>query len=70
MTIYAGSTRRWIGTQIRNVSRLIIHSGYSPTTFINDIALLELASRLLTNDPYLNIICLPSVNSTIQSTGE
>ncbi|CAF2516359.1 unnamed protein product [Rotaria sp. Silwood2] len=69
-TIYAGSNRRWSGTQIRTVSKIIVHSGYNSVTYVNDIALLKLASPLDMSDPYVSSICLPSVSQATLSAGE
>lgn len=70
ITIYAGSSTRLAGTQNRSVSRIVIHSGYSRHTFVNDIALLLLSTPLNMTDPGVGTICLPSVNSTILAAGE
>jgi secreted trypsin-like serine protease len=70
ITIFAGSTTRFVGTQTRVGSQLIIHSGYNPNTYVNDIALLQLASPLIMSDPYVSAICLPSISSSILSAGE
>ena len=68
--VYAGSTVRFGGTQNRSASRLIVHSGYDPTTFENDIALIQLASPLNMSDPNVTPICLPAVNASLQAAGE
>ncbi|CAF3924826.1 unnamed protein product [Rotaria sp. Silwood2] len=68
--VYAGSNTQWYGTQTRNVSRIILHSGYNPATYENDIALLKLASPLNMSNPYVSSICLPSVSQTTLSAGE
>lgn len=70
ITIYAGSTQRWVGTQNRTVAQVIVHSDYNPTDFVNDIALLKLASPLNMSDPYVSVICLPSVDSSTLVAGE
>ena len=70
ITIYAGSTRRWVGTQTRIVSQVIVHSNYNPSSYVNDIALLRLASALNMSDPYVSAICLPSVSSSTLAAGE
>jgi len=70
ITIYAGSTSRFVGTQTRVGSQLIIHPSYNPNTYVNDIALLQLASPLIMSDPYVSAICLPSVSSSTLSAGE
>lgn len=61
--VYAGSSVRASGTQIKSVQNIHIHSSYSPSTLINDIALLELTSSLNMADPYISVLCLPSVTS-------
>ncbi len=70
ITVYAGSNLPWSGTQSRVASRVIVNSGYNSVTYINDIALLELATPLIMTDPYVSQICLPSVSSTVLSSGE
>lgn len=70
ITVYAGSTVRLSGTQTRYVSRIIVHSSYSSSTFVNDIALLQLSSAFNLNDPSVSVICIPSVSSTTYSTSE
>jgi secreted trypsin-like serine protease len=70
VTVYAGSTMLWSGTQSRKVSQVIVHSKYNVTGYINDIALLRLTSPLDMSDPAVAPICLPSVNSTILATNE
>ncbi|CAF5033400.1 unnamed protein product [Rotaria sp. Silwood1] len=68
--VYAGSNIRWAGTQTRTVSKVILHSEYNSATFVNDIALLKLASPLDMSDPYVSSICLPSVSQATLSAGE
>lgn len=68
--VYAGSTTRWSGTQIRQVEEIIVHFDYEPTTYTNDIALLRLASPLNMDDPSVSQICVPSVDSTLLATDE
>jgi secreted trypsin-like serine protease len=70
ITIYAGSTTRFSGTQIRVGSNLIVHPDYDFTTENNDIALLQLASPLSMSDPYVSAICLPSVSASTLLAGE
>jgi secreted trypsin-like serine protease len=70
ITIYAGSTRVWSGTQSRVASQIIIHPNYIPATYENDIALLRLASPLTMSDPNVSPICIPSVASATLSAGE
>ena len=68
--VYAGSTLRWTGTQIRVVRNIIMHPNYNPNTLVNDIALLQLQSSFNMSDPSLSLVCLPSVNETTLSMGE
>jgi secreted trypsin-like serine protease len=70
ITVYAGSNIRWSGTQSRVASKVIVHPSYNTDTYVNDIALLQLATPLIMTDPYVSSICLPSVSSTILSSGE
>ena len=46
VTVYAGSTRQWVGTQTRAVANIFRHSNYNSVTYVNDIALLQLQSPL------------------------
>ncbi|CAF3924807.1 unnamed protein product [Rotaria sp. Silwood2] len=68
--IYAGSTLVWSGTQNRSVAQIIVHPSYDSVTYINDIALLRLASPLMMSDPNVSPICVPSVSSTILASDE
>ena len=70
ITIFAGSTVRFSGTQRRSGSKLIVHPSYSTRTYVNDIALLQLTSPLSMSDSYVSSICLPSVSSSTLSAGE
>ena len=70
VTVYAGSNRRWVGTQTRTVSKIIVHPSYSSTTYVNDIALLKLSTPLTMSDPYVSQICLPSVSAATLAAGE
>jgi secreted trypsin-like serine protease len=70
ITIYAGSNRRFSGTQTRVASKVIVHSSYNADTHENDIALLQLSTPLKMSDPNVSTICIPSVSSAILSAGE
>jgi secreted trypsin-like serine protease len=70
VTIFAGSITRFSGTQSSVGSNLIVHESYDPNTYVNDIALLQLASPLSMSDPNLSLICLPSVSAATLSAGE
>ncbi len=61
LQIYAGMYSRSSSTdkQIRNISSIMIHSNYSSTDFLNDIAILKLAAPLITTAA-VGICCLPS----------
>lgn len=59
--IYAGSTTRFGGSQIISVERIYRHTGFSSTTFVNDIALLQLKTPLNFTDSAVDMICLPVV---------
>jgi secreted trypsin-like serine protease len=67
---YAGSNIRWSGNQSRVGSRVIVHPNYSTATLANDIALVKLVTPLIMTDPYVNVICIPSINSTILEAQE
>ncbi|UJR16200.1 hypothetical protein I4U23_003110 [Adineta vaga] len=68
--IYAGSIQRWVGTQTRVASKIIVHSGYDTDTYVNDIALIKLTTPLTMSDIAINTICLPSVSSATLAAGE
>ena len=68
--VYAGSTARYRGTQTRRAARLIVHSGFNPITFEDDIALIQLATPLNMSDPNVSAICLPSASSSVLALGE
>jgi secreted trypsin-like serine protease len=70
ITIYAGSTARFSGTQSSSGSNLIVHPNYNSATYVNDLALLQLANPLSMSDPYVSTICLPTVSSATLSAGE
>lgn len=67
--VFAGSNAVWSG-QSRSVSRMILHAGYNSGTKENDIALLELDTPLNMTDSNVRIACLPSVSSSIYTSGE
>ena len=48
------------------VRRVIVHSGWNPNTFDNDIALLELASPIQFNK-YVSPVCLPKADPPVGS---
>lgn len=70
ITVYAGSTIRWTGTQVRVVSQIFVHPNYDSYIYTNDIALLKLKSPLDLSDPNVSAICLPSVSKSTLSAGE
>jgi secreted trypsin-like serine protease len=70
ITVYGGSNIRWSGTQTSVASQVIVHPDYNTETYVNDIALLKLATPLVMTDPFVSQICLPSVSSTVLSSGE
>ena len=70
ITVYAGSTRVWTGTQTGTASRIVVHPGYSSESNLYDIALLELVTPLVMTDPNVAAICLPSVNVLTIAAGE
>jgi secreted trypsin-like serine protease len=70
VTIYAGSTTPISGTQSSVGSKLVVNPNYSTTTYVNDIALLKLATPLSLSDPAVSTICLPSISSATLSAGE
>ena len=70
ITVYAGSNSKLSGTQTRYVSQINRHPSYQSSTYINDIALLQLSTPLDMTSSYVSAICLPSVNSGTLSAGE
>ena len=70
VTVSAGSTKVWMGTQTRDTSRIVVHPGYNSDSNLYDIALLQLATPLVMNDPNVAAICLPSVNLAMLAAGE
>jgi secreted trypsin-like serine protease len=70
ITVYAGSNAKLAGNQIRSVSRVYTHSSYSSSTYVNDIALLQLSTALNMSDPSVDIICLPSISAATLAAGE
>jgi secreted trypsin-like serine protease len=70
ITIYAGSNLPWSGTQSSTGANLFIHPSYNPSTYVNDLALLELTTPLTMSDPDVSTICLPIISSSILAAGE
>ena len=70
IVVHAGSNIVWSGTQVRQVSQVIIHPFYSTNTFANDIALLRLESPLYMSAPGVGQICLPDISSAKLASGE
>ncbi len=68
--VYAGSNEFWYGSQDLIVSQAIIHPDYNDTTYVNDIALLELSDPLNMSDPNITPICMPLVNSATLASDE
>ncbi len=59
-----------IGQQ-RNVSNIYIHQDYDANSFMNDIAMIRLASSINMTDHSIAVICLPSiVNTEYPPTGD
>jgi secreted trypsin-like serine protease len=70
VTAYAGSTRRWAGSQNRVASQIIVHPSYNEDTYENDLALVKLATPFIMTDPNVSLICLPSVSAATLAAGE
>jgi len=70
ITIYAGSLVRFSGTQSSTGSLVVVNPNYNSQTYVNDIALIKLATPLTMSDPSIAKICLPSVSSSTLSAGE
>lgn len=59
VSVYAGSNTLNSGGSTFASSRLILHSGYNPSTLVNDVAVIELASALT----YSNTIAPVTLNT-------
>lgn len=70
ITVYAGSNKRWNGTQILSVSKIVVHPSFDKATYTNDIALLHLSTPLNLTDANVGVICLPPASSATSSTDE
>ena len=70
ITIYAGSTTRFSGTQSSSGVKLVSHPSYSSQTYVYDIALLKLTNPLSMSDSNVRTICLPTVSSATLAAGE
>ncbi|CAF1541502.1 unnamed protein product, partial [Adineta steineri] len=72
ITVYAGSNKKWAASQNKSVSTIVAHPGYvrKPTYIVNDIALIRLSTPLNLTDPHVSVICVPSINSSVLSSGE
>ena len=70
ITVYAGSTIRGSNSQSRQGSLLIKHPNYDGTTFVNDIALIQLNPPLNLAEFNLKPICLKSPSATAPVTSE
>jgi secreted trypsin-like serine protease len=68
--VYVGSIYLSITDVVRDVSIIYIHPNYSSTTYVNDIAILKLASPLDLNQTGINAVCLPNVSSAILASQE
>jgi len=68
--IYAGSTTRWSGTQTRTGSQVIVHPQYDSSTYVNDLALIQVATPFIMTDSQVDQICLPSVSAATLAAGE
>ncbi|CAF3350284.1 unnamed protein product [Rotaria socialis] len=70
VTVYAGSNLLLTASQTRSVSTIIADSSYSSSTYVNDIALLQLSFPLDMTDPRISAICIPLVSASTLSVGE
>lgn len=68
--VHVGSIYSSAPAQVRNVTKIINHPSYSDTTLVNDISIIQLSSPLDLDLNNLDKICLPTVTSSVLSTGE
>jgi secreted trypsin-like serine protease len=68
--VYVGSIYLSVTGQVRDVSNIYIHPTYSPTTYVDDISILQLSSPLDLTQAGVNIVCLPNVPASILATEE
>lgn len=59
ITVHAGSTNQYEYSQVRRVMNIIFHAEFDESSYVNDIALLQLSSPLHLTDVNLAKICLP-----------
>lgn len=62
VTVHVGSNNRRINNQFSLAANIIVHPNFDNSNFINDIALIELASPLQMTDSILTTICLPKIS--------
>lgn len=70
LRVYVGSIYLNCAVQIKEVSRIVNHPSYAPATFLNDIAILKLASPLNLNQTGIDTVCLPNVTSSVLANSE
>lgn len=68
--VYVGSIYLSAATQARDVSRIYNHPDYSSSTYQNDIAILKLSSPLNLDQTNVDLVCLPTLSSSVLTSGE
>jgi secreted trypsin-like serine protease len=63
LRVHAGSIYDRLPLQVRDVTKIINHPLYSATDYLNDIAILKLASPLNLTQIGIDKVCLPNVTS-------
>ena len=70
LRVHVGSIYLSSAVQIKEVSRIVNHPSYAATTFLNDIAILKLASPLNLNQTGVDTVCLPNVTAAVLASSE
>ncbi|CAF0872210.1 unnamed protein product [Adineta steineri] len=60
LSVNVGSKYLSVIHQQRSVSKVYVHKNYNTSTFVNDIAIMQLSTAINLNDRSVALICLPS----------
>ena len=60
LSVNVGSKYLSVIRQKRSVAKIYVHKNYDPATFVNDIAIMQLATPVDMNDRSIAVICLPT----------